>query len=106
VTGADRGGSSPFIPPIRFDRGSATEILFPPETIATRGTDNAFPTPVAGDGAGPGGFQSGLTKREYFAVHLFEGVVAKLSVNCTLQDKAKYAVEAADALCKALSAEN
>jgi hypothetical protein len=47
-----------------------------------------------------------LTKREYFAVHLFEGVVAKLSVNCTLQDKAKYAVEAADALCRALSAEN
>jgi hypothetical protein len=74
--------------------------------MATLGSDSAFPTPATGDGVGPTGFHPGLTKREYFAVHLFEGVIAKLSVNCTLQDKAKYAVEAADALCKALSAEN
>jgi hypothetical protein len=75
--------------------------------MATTGSDSAFPlpVPVPASGAGPGPVPSGLTKREYFAVHLFEGVVAKLSVNCTLQDKAKYAVEAADALCKALSAE-
>lgn len=45
---------------------------------------------------------AGLTKREYFAVHMFEGVIANLSLNCTLEDKAKYAVEAADALIKAL----
>lgn len=74
--------------------------------MATLGSDSAFPTPAMEAGAVPNGFHPGLTKREYFAVHLFEGVIAKLSVNCTLQDKAKYAVEAADALCKALSAEN
>ena len=45
---------------------------------------------------------AGLTKREYFAVHMFQGVIANLSLNCTLDDKAKYAVEAADALIKAL----
>jgi hypothetical protein len=44
----------------------------------------------------------GLTKREYFAVHLFEGVTVGLSVNCTLRDKAKHAVDAADALMEAL----
>lgn len=74
--------------------------------MATLGSDSAFPSPSPGDVPAPGIGQTGLTKREYFAVHLFEGVVAKLSVNCTLQDKAKYAVEAADALCRALSAEN
>lgn len=74
--------------------------------MATLGSDSAFPSPPPGDVPVPGVGQTGLTKREYFAVHLFEGVVAKLSVNCTLQDKAKYAVEAADALCRALSAEN
>lgn len=74
--------------------------------MATLGSDSAFPTPALGEGVVSGGFNPGLTKREYFAVHLFEGVIARLSVNCTLQDKAKYAVEAADALCKALSAEN
>jgi hypothetical protein len=74
--------------------------------MATLGSDSAFPTPASGESTVPGGYHPGLTKREYFAVHLFEGVIAKLSVNCTLQDKAKYAVEAADALCKALSAEN
>jgi len=45
-----------------------------------------------------------LSKREYFAVHLFQGVTANLSVNCTLQDKAKHAVDAADALIQALKA--
>ncbi|MEX2580577.1 MAG: hypothetical protein WD342_16075 [Verrucomicrobiales bacterium] len=45
---------------------------------------------------------AGLTKREYFAVHMFEGVIANLSLNCTLADKANYAVESADALIKAL----
>lgn len=45
---------------------------------------------------------AGLTKREYFAVHMFQGVIANLSLNCTLEDKAKYAVEASDALIKAL----
>lgn len=45
---------------------------------------------------------AGLTKREYFAVHMFQGVIANLSLNCTLDDKANYAVEAADALIKAL----
>lgn len=43
-----------------------------------------------------------LTKRDYFAVHLFQGVTAQLSANCTLRDKANYAVEAADALIRAL----
>jgi hypothetical protein len=74
--------------------------------MPTLGSDSAFPSPSRGDELVPGSGQPGLTKREYFAVHLFEGVVAKLSVNCTLQDKAKYAVEAADALCRALSSEN
>jgi len=46
--------------------------------------------------------QPRLTKREYFAVHLFQGVTANLSANCTLRDKATYAVEAADALIRAL----
>ena len=48
---------------------------------------------------------AGLTKREYFAVHMFQGVIANLSLNCTLEDKAKYAVEASDALVKALGSE-
>ena len=74
--------------------------------MATVGSDSAFPIDVPDSGPVPGASYTGLTKREYFAVHLFEGVIARLSVNCTLQDKAKYAVEAADALCKALSAEN
>ncbi len=73
--------------------------------MATSGSDPAFPVPVPSLGELDGRDPTGLTKREYFAVHLFEGVIAKLSVNCTLQDKANYAVEAADALCKALSAE-
>lgn len=46
-----------------------------------------------------------LTKREYFAVHLFEALTSKLSVNCSLQDKAQYAVEGADALMEALKRE-
>lgn len=72
--------------------------------MATIGNDPAFPQ-SAPDGGGILDRNSvGLTKREYFAVHLFEGAIAKLSVNATLQDKANYAVEAADALCKALSA--
>ena len=44
----------------------------------------------------------GLTKREYFAVHLFEAVTANLSMNCTMQDKVNHAVDAADALIAAL----
>lgn len=73
--------------------------------MATSGSDPAFPIPAPSPGEFEGRDLTGLTKREYFAVHLFEGVIAKLSVNCTLQDKANYAVEAADALVKALSAE-
>ncbi len=72
--------------------------------MATSGSDPAFPVPSFSPEGGEGWQATGLTKREYFAVHLFEGVIAKLSVNCTLQDKANYAVEAADALCRALSA--
>lgn len=45
----------------------------------------------------------GLTKREYFAVHLFEAVTANLSMNCTMQDKVNHAVDAADALLAALN---
>ncbi|MDF1853080.1 MAG: hypothetical protein P1U85_19740 [Verrucomicrobiales bacterium] len=45
---------------------------------------------------------SEMTKREYFAVHLFEAVTANLSLNCSLQDKANHAVDAADALLHAL----
>ena len=45
---------------------------------------------------------AGLTKREYFAVHLFEAVTANLSLNCSMQDKVNHAVDAADALLKAL----
>jgi len=78
----------------------------PGTAMATSGNDNAFPIPISGAEFDPGASCAGLTKREYFAVHLFEGVVARLSVNCTLQDKAKYAVNAAEALCKALSAES
>ncbi len=71
----------------------------------TSGDDPAFPLPFPS--ADPSQIiPTGLTKREYFAVHLFEGVISRLSVNCTLQDKANYAVEAADALCKALSAKD
>jgi hypothetical protein len=43
-----------------------------------------------------------LSKRDYFAVHLFQAVTANLSLNCSLQDKAKHAVDAADALIKEL----
>lgn len=67
------------------------------------GDDSAFPHFGTVPGSVEGRDYTGLTKREYFAVHLFEGVIAKLSVNCTLQDKANYAVEAADALLKALN---
>jgi hypothetical protein len=72
--------------------------------MATSGNDSAFPNLAQTPGSVPGRDYTGLTKREYFAVHLFEGVIAKLSVNCSLQDKANYAVEASDALIKALSA--
>lgn len=74
--------------------------------MATSGDDSAFPVPAETPGMIPGNDHTGLSKREYFAVHLFEGVISKLSVNCTLQDKANYAVEAADALVKALGKEN
>jgi hypothetical protein len=73
--------------------------------MPTSGDEPAFPSSLPNQAEGSGGNAVGLTKREYFAVHLFEGVVAKLSINCTLQDKANYAVEAADALVKALESE-
>lgn len=72
--------------------------------MATSGEDSAFPNLMQTPGSVAGRDYTGLTKREYFAVHLFEGVIARLSVNCSLQDKANYAVEAADALVKALRA--
>lgn len=72
--------------------------------MAISGDDSAFPSPTSDVPSLPRRERAGLTKREYFAVHLFEGVVSRLSVNCTLQDKAQYAVEAADALIKALGA--
>jgi len=71
--------------------------------MAISGNDSAFPLPVSDESADRDASLGGLTKREYFAVHLFEAVVAKLSVNCSLQDKANYAVEAADALIRALA---
>ncbi len=74
--------------------------------MATSGEDSAFPSNAETPGTIPGKDYTGLSKREYFAVHLFEGVISKLSVNCTLQDKANYAVEAADALVKALGKDN
>ena len=43
-----------------------------------------------------------MSKRDYFAVHLFQAVTANLSLNCSLQDKANHAVDAADALIRAL----
>ncbi|MEM9017994.1 MAG: hypothetical protein AAGC68_13350 [Verrucomicrobiota bacterium] len=43
-----------------------------------------------------------LSTREYFAVHLYQAATANLSLNCSLQDKAKHAVDAADALIRAL----
>lgn len=70
--------------------------------MGTPGEDNAFPHLFQTSGGVPDRDCAGLTKREYFAVHLFEGVTARLSANCTLQDKANYAVEAADALLRAL----
>lgn len=68
------------------------------------GGQPAFPESILSNGAGQQTPEEerGLTKREYFAVHLFDGAIAKLSVNCSLLDKARYAVEAADALCQAL----
>ena len=45
---------------------------------------------------------TGLTKREYFAAHLFGPVTANLSQYCTMQDRAQHAVDAADALIQAL----
>ena len=71
--------------------------------MATSGSDSAFPNLMQTQGMVSDRDYTGLTKREYFAVHLFEGVIAKLSVNCSLQDKANYAVEAADALVRALA---
>ncbi len=73
--------------------------------MATSGEYSAFPNLIQNPESVPGKDYTGLTKREYFAVHLFEGVISRLSVNCTLQDKANYAVEAADALVKALGKE-
>ena len=73
--------------------------------MGNSGDDSAFPHPVQDAGQLPVRDYSGLTKREYFAVHLFEGVTARLSANCTLQDKANYAVEAADALVRSLAME-
>lgn len=45
---------------------------------------------------------SELTKREYFAVHLYQAAIANLSQNCSLRDKAEHVVDAADALIEAL----
>jgi hypothetical protein len=73
--------------------------------MGTSGEDSAFPHSVQKADNLSGRDFPGLTKREYFAVHLFEGVTARLSVNCTLQDKANYAVEAADALVRSLGIE-
>ena len=60
--------------------------------------DVPAPTPPSPLASTPGD----LTKREYFAIHLFEAVTANLSLNCSLQDKANHAVDAADALLLAL----
>jgi len=60
------------------------------------------PTAALNDAAARPDSVLGMTKREYFAVHLFRGVTANLSVNSTLRDKAKHAVDAADALIAAL----
>lgn len=57
----------------------------------------AFPDPAAADSA------PGLTKREYYATHLFGPVTANLSQYATMQDKARHAVDAADALLRALA---
>ena len=62
-----------------------------PENESSSGTRPAF------DGSA-----TALTKREYFAAHLFGPVTANLSQYCTMQDKAEHAVDAADALIKAL----
>ena len=53
-------------------------------------------------GPPPADTAAGLTKREYYAVHLFGAVTSTLSQYCTMQDKAQHAVDAADALIKAL----
>jgi hypothetical protein len=70
--------------------------------MPTSGEDSAFPILPGVPGFDQTANAVGLTKREYFAVHLFEAAISKLSVNCTLQDKANYAVDAADALVRAL----
>ncbi len=72
--------------------------------MAQIGDQLTFPSPsrITDADGDTTGAESGLTKREYFAVHLFEGAISKLSINCSLLDKARYAVEAADALCQAL----
>ncbi|MEM9281819.1 MAG: hypothetical protein AAGA96_08335 [Verrucomicrobiota bacterium] len=61
------------------------------------------PPSNSGEGAHAAGLPADkLTKRDYFAVHLYQAVTANLSLNCSLQDKAKHAVDAADALIAAL----
>lgn len=60
------------------------------------------PSPDSAPADSPVTISTGLTKSEYIAVHLFEAVTATLSQNCSLQDKAEHAVNAADALIQAL----
>ncbi|MEM6917326.1 MAG: hypothetical protein AAF491_12240, partial [Verrucomicrobiota bacterium] len=68
--------------------------------------NNPETTPPSPEGAIPSMVPiDSLTKRDYFAVHLFEAVTSKLSLNCSLQDKAQHAVDAADALLEALKRE-
>ena len=47
------------------------------------------PPPVSPDGQKP---MLELTKRDYFAVHLYQAAVANLSQKCSLRDKAGHVV--------------
>lgn len=74
------------------------EVALPSTTMSHVESQEPRPDPISPARTPLGN----LTKRDYFAVHLFQAVTANLSQNCSLQDKAEYAVDAADALIRAL----
>lgn len=47
--------------------------------------------------------EEGLTKREYFALHLMQGMLANSNIGCSSRDLASEAVGAADLLIEQLN---
>jgi hypothetical protein len=68
----------------------------------TRGTDDAFPTLTTGEDVRG---DTGLTKREYFAAVVLQGIASKAGSMATLTGNANLAVQQADLLIAALNAE-